>query len=527
MEERERLVELPGSLRFPAIGARRLGTVDARAEIRVTALLRRPTRERPLRSIDELASLPRSARERLTRSEFAVRHGADTEDLHRVREFAHAQGLRLSGHHRAGRTVQLSGTGGDVARAFGTALYRYVTPRGSYRGREGPLLVPESLRDILVGVFGLDDRPQAFPRLRPRPGRAAGAPAYTPPQVGAAYGFPTAGNGAGQCIGLIELGGGYSADDLATYFGGLGLATPTVTPVSVDGATNAPTGSPTGPDGEVMLDLEVAGSVANGARLAVYFAPNTDQGYLDAVTEAIHDETNQPSVLSTSWGGPEESWTAQARSAFESAFEDAAALGVTVLAAAGDSGATDGSASGALEVDFPASAPGAVGGGGTTLVLSGDTIQSETTWNELARGEGATGGGVSEYFPLPSFQSGASVPAAPNGFAGRGVPDVAADADPATGYSVRVDGQDLVLGGTSAVAPLWAALIAVLNQILGSPLGFVTPELYVDGSDFRDITTGNNDGYSAGPGWDPCTGLGTPNGTALLAALRAAPSPGS
>jgi kumamolisin len=515
------LVEIPGSQRFPARGARRLGTAEETASADVTVLLRRPTRSpAPLAA---LGAGRRSRRNWFSREEFAHAHGADEEDVRLVREFARAHGLRVAAVHLPSRTIHLAGSVGDLARAFGATLYRYVGPRGSYRGREGALLVPGTLRNVIVGVFGLDDRPQAIPHVRPRPTRAAAAPSYTPPQLAAAYGFPTGGNGTGQCIGLIELGGGYQASDLATYFASLGLVTPTVTPVGVDGASNAPTGNPSGPDGEVTLDVEVAGSVASGARIAVYFAPNTDQGFLDAVVAAIHDTTNAPNLVSISWGGPEETWSAQARTAFQSAFEDAASLGITVLAAAGDDGATDGSSNGALEVDFPASAPGAIGCGGTTLTITGSAITGETTWNELAHGEGATGGGVSEVFPLPSFQSGVPVPAAPNGFVGRGVPDVAADADPATGYGVLVDGQSLVLGGTSAVAPLWAGLLARINSILGTPVGFVTPDLYADASAFRDITTGGNGGYNAGPGWDPCTGLGSPNGSALLAALQASP----
>jgi kumamolisin len=193
-------------------------------------------------------------------------------------------------------------------------------------------------------------------------------------------------------------------------------------------------------------------------------------------------------------------------------------MGVTVLVASGDNGATDG----ALTVDFPSSSPYVIGCGGTKLVLSGNSIVSEQAWNELAQKEGATGGGVSQVFAIPSFQSLANIPAALNGFRGRGVPDVAADADPASGYDVLVDGVSTVIGGTSAVAPLWAGLLARINQLVGKPAAYLNPILYSKNAaaTFHDITSGNNDGYSAGPGWDACTGLGTPNGTRLLAALK-------
>ena len=236
----------------------------------------------------------------------------------------------------------------------------------------------------------------------------------------------------------------------------------------------------------------------------------------------------KPSVISISWGGAEDSWTQQSQAAMNAALQDAATLGVTVTAAAGDNGSTDGVGDGGLHVDFPASSPYILACGGTTLEGSGNTISSEVVWNEIANNEGATGGGVSNAFALPAYQSSAGVPAQPKtGFVGRGVPDVAGDADPTTGYLILVDGQNAVVGGTSAVAPLWAALIALINQQLGSPVGFVNPALYGLQNSFNDITTGNNDdsnlGYfSARAGWDPCTGLGSPNGAAILAGLSRA-----
>jgi kumamolisin len=253
----------------------------------------------------------------------------------------------------------------------------------------------------------------------------------------------------------------------------------------------------------------------------MYFTPNTDQGFLDALTTAVHDTKLQPAVVSISWGGPESSWTQQALNAFNSACEDASTIGVTILAASGDDGSSDGVSSGTPTVDFPASSPFVLACGGTKLTLSGTTISSEQAWNELSSNEGATGGGVSEFFALPTYQQSAGVPKAPNGFVGRGVPDVAGDADPESGYNVLVDGQQTVIGGTSAVAPLWAGLLARINQSLGKNVGYLNPLLYTSNveSTLHDITSGSNGAYSAGPRWDACTGLGTPDGAALLAAL--------
>jgi kumamolisin len=239
------------------------------------------------------------------------------------------------------------------------------------------------------------------------------------------------------------------------------------------------------------------------------------------VTTAVHDATLKPSIISISWGGPESSWTAQSRDALNSACEDAATMGVTVLAASGDNGSSDGTTDGTPAVDFPAASPYVIGCGGTKLTISGGAIGSETVWNETAADEGATGGGVSEVFALPTFQQSAAVPKASNGFVGRGVPDVAGNADPETGYNVIVDGQPSVIGGTSAVAPLWAGLLALINESLGTNVGYVNPLLYAAKAEatFHDITSGNNGTYSAGKGWDACTGLGTPDGVALLTAL--------
>jgi kumamolisin len=210
--------------------------------------------------------------------------------------------------------------------------------------------------------------------------------------------------------------------------------------------------------------------------------------------------------------------------AFDQAAQAAAALGVTILAAAGDHGSDDGVGDGKAHVDFPASSPHILACGGTRLSGSGTKIASETVWND-GPGGGATGGGISDEFALPSWQSGANVPlsANPGGNQGRGVPDVAGDADPVTGYQVQVDGHQMVFGGTSAVAPLWAGLIALVNQHLKSPVGYLNPLLYtkVPVGTLHDVTTGSNGAYSARSGWDACTGLGSPDGAKLMQALAA------
>jgi kumamolisin len=513
-------IELTGSTRPPMAGGQDVGPADLDQQIEVTVHLRRGGGQPP--SAEQLGDRPISERRYLTRDEFAQAYGVNPQDLEKVRTFAHEYGLRVASEDRASRLVKLTGTVRAFNEAFGVALRQYRHPSGTYRCRTGSLTLPRDLAGIIEAVTGLDNRPQTKPHFRLRkPGPRQAAASYSPVQVAQAYNFPPHADGTGQAIAIVELGGGYKPADLDSFFRGLGMKTPQVTAVSVDGGSNSPSGDPNGPDGEVELDIEIAGSIAPGATIGVYFAPNTDQGFIDAVTTAVHDGNLKPGIISISWGAPENSWTAQARSALNAACQDAAVMGVTVLAASGDQGARDGTSS--PTVDFPAASPYVVGCGGTKLTLSGTSIRSEQAWNELAANEGATGGGVSQVFALPGYQQNANVPSAPNGFRGRGVPDVAADADPQSGYSVIVDGQGTVIGGTSAVAPLWAGLLARINQALGKNVGYVNALLYSPGaqSTFHDITSGSNGDYSAGPGWDACTGLGSPNGVALLSVLKA------
>jgi len=489
-------------------------------EVELTLLLRRGSAPGAFPDISALGATPALARRYLDRPGFGAAHGARPEDLECVRDFADAVGGEVLEADAGRRAVRLAGRAADLATAFGVIVERAGDPRAPFRRQAGQIRLPSELVGAVVGVFGLDESPRLRPHLRRNADPAAVG--YAVPSVGEAYGFPAALTGAGETIGILEFGGGYRPADLERFFSGLGLAVPAITAVSVDGAANAPTGDPNGPDAEVELDLEVAGALAPGARLVVYFAPNTEQGFVDAVTTAVHDATNRPSLLSISWGGPEQSWSAAARVALETAAQDGAVQGVGLLAASGDQGAADGEATGALAVDFPASSPYVLGCGGTRLVLEGTTIASEVVWNDLAAGEGATGGGVSVDFPLPSYQAGAGVPVSPDGQPGRGVPDVAADADPETGYAVVVDGAAADIGGTSAATPLWAALLARFGEALGRPIGYVNPLLYATAAraTFRPITAGGNGGYAAGPGWNACCGLGSPQATKLLAALQ-------
>lgn len=450
----------------------------------------------------------------------AARKQLHDDDFAKLRKFAVDHGLEVVEANPARRLIRLAGTATAMCDAFKVTLHHHKQDQSTYRYYAGALKLREDIAPIVESVLGLDNRPVARHKIVIR--RAAStAPSYLPNQIGALYGIPASPTGAGECIAIIELGGGYQDSDTQAAFNAMELQPPRVVAVSVDGASNQPTPGDNA-NAEVALDIQVAGAIAPGARLVVYFTSNSDAGFADAITAATADAANKPSVMSISWGGPESSWSTQALNTMNSALQDAGTAGISVTVAAGDNFATDGLTDGQAHVDFPASSPYALGCGGTSITVSNNQIVAEKVWN----GSGGTGGGISSIFPVPSFQSGVNLPASVNGTGpGRGVPDVAGDGDPASGYQIVVGGQTAVVGGTSAVAPLWAGLIAIANEAAGAKHGFINPLLYANPSGFREITIGNNIppgstiGYQAGPGWNACTGLGVPVGQKLLSIL--------
>jgi kumamolisin len=565
-------VTIPGSTRSAVPNAKRLGKSDYKAKIKVSIYARqKPTLAGETRSpLDELGTKLPAQRDYLKGDAFNAAFGADPADLEKIAQWAKANKLTVLDSSVPKRRVLVEGSIGGICKAFGTELDEYEHPtRGRFRGRVGPLELPAELSGIVQGVFGLDTRPVGRPRnrrgnfepvtveavLSKGKGKARhvafavpASPfkgAFFPPTVAELYNYPQPGNGPQQNVAVFAFNGGgspdprggYSLSALKAYFENvLGGKMPTITNVVVQGPGNDP-----GPDtnasskrgdatGEVMLDMCVVGSVAPEANIFMYVTEFTSQGWVDALQEAITD-SNDVSVISISYGNPEDdpegAWTPMGVQLVNQAFQAAAAKGITVCCASGDDGSSDQVTSGA-HVDFPASSPFVLGVGGTKLLATDSTpptIQSETVWNETMLNEGATGGGVSSVFSKPSYQDSASVPPSvnPPHKVGRGVPDVAAVADPVTGVVViRIDGRHLEpIGGTSAAAPLWASLVARLNQALGARCGFLNPILYENAlrGGFRDITAGNNGAYAAGRGWDPCTGLGSPIGQPLFRAL--------
>jgi kumamolisin len=558
-----KMCSIYGSFRAPVPGVKTLRDADPKSRIKVSIYARRnPKPHKAMTSVSVLSQELPSKRHYLSNAEFDAIYGADPGDLEQIKSWAEKSDLKVLDSSVSKRRVRVEGTIEAINRAFGVALKDYEHPRrGAYRGREGYIHVPSDLYGIVQAVFGLDTR--RVGRARRRRSRfvgiawkaAAGSPSgkttptnpfpgsFFPPDVANLYSYPPKLDGNGQNLAIFAFNGapdgdphgGYDPKALKTYFENvLGGTTPSIKDVVVQGSGNNP-----GPDtkvssdhgdstGEVMLDMCVVGSVAPGANIFMYFTEFTTQGWIDALHEAMTDH-NQISIISISYGNPEDdpegAWTAMGVKLVDQAFEAASAKGITICCASGDDGSSDQVSDGA-HVDFPASSPFVLGIGGTKLVASKNKIESETVWDEIRIGEGAGGGGISAVFSKPAYQNSVDVPASANTphSIGRGVPDVSAIADPESGVVVmHIDGQHLEsIGGTSAAAPLWAALIARLNQGLGARCGFLNPILYTKGSKnvLRDITVGNNGAYAAQKGWDACTGLGSPNGIKLLGTLN-------
>jgi kumamolisin len=564
------MIAIPGSHRPPLPQAKLLRQADTTQRIKVSIYARRnprPPNASPA-SEDLFSTALPGKRKYLDQDQFNTLYGADPADLDKIVKWAQECHLKIVDRSVPKRRVLVEGAIGDINKAFGVQLNEYDHPKiGHYRGREGDVHVPSDLHGIVVGVFGLDTRPVGRPRRRKsnvKPvdwqtvhasGKAGGTAAkgstpfpgtFYPPQVAGLYNYPARLDGSGQNVGIFAFNGqprdahgGYSAAALQTYFEKvLGGAMPSIKNVVVQGPGNDP-----GPDtpasdnggdstGEVMLDMCVVGSVARGANIFMYFTEFSSQGWVDALNEAITDD-NQIAVISISYGNPEDdpqgAWTAMGVQQVNQVFEAAASKGITICCASGDDGSSDQVSKGA-HVDFPASSPYVIGVGGTSLVASSGArpaISKETVWNDLllAHPEGAGGGGISSVFSKPSYQDKVNVPvsANPPHTIGRGVPDVAAVADPETGVVImHIDGKHLEpIGGTSAAAPMWASLIARLNQGLKARCGFLNPVLYTKCATgvLNDITVGNNGAYKAARGWDACTGLGSPQGNNLLQAL--------
>jgi kumamolisin len=530
-------VAIPNS-KPPLRASVRLGSrISPKHELEVTLMLR----GKKVAGSHALLSgtLPVRERRHLDVERYIAEFGADPKDIESVRKFAARHRLEVVTAYPARRAMILRGNATEMERAFGVELRGCHKTEPTLRTHKGEITVPKELGGVIVGVFGLDNRPAcrrpgelrfyAGEDLKPPP---VNSRTRTPAEFAKLYGFPKGATGKNECVAVLEFGGGFDPKKLHKYLASLGVAAPRVIVRDVPPGANKPLNEPgkITSDAEVYMDLEILASAAPGAKLVVYFAENTNRGWIDALTAAIFDKKHRPSVLSISWGQAEEYWDTQTVAAIESLFQAAAMLGITICCSSGDRGVFE-AGERPWTVPYPASSPHVIACGGTRLDVDSAGIQKETVWNQWREAGLASGGGISLLHSQPGYQRGYRVPARREKprKSGRGIPDVSANASSQTGYKIIADDTTMSIGGTSAAAPLWAALVACLNQKLRRRIGYLTPLLYTRDAQragaIRSIRKGNNKstdgkGYVARKAWDPCTGLGSPRGSGLLKWLK-------
>jgi kumamolisin len=472
----------------------------------------------------------------LTPEQFGRQFGATDDQVRQVTDYLKGLGLTVSSVNPERTLVQVAGSVDIVEKAFDTSINTYQNDRREvYFANDTAPSIPSSLVGSINGIHGLDNEPhwkreetyrKSFTPDNSKPGtppRAGSGPSggFTPSELQSAYDVTplnSAGNtGSNQTVAIFELDG-FVQSNISTYNNYYNLGSPTPTTVLVDGASGAAGAG----QGEVELDIEIVNAIAPKANVIVYEGPNTDQGVIDTYQKIASD--NKAKAVSVSWGLSELQSSTSTMNALHTIFQQFAAQGQSVFAAAGDSGAYDGGGS-TLAVDSPANDPYVTGVGGTHLVLnSSGGISSETVWSNTSTKTGG-GGGISTIYAKPSWQAGTGTT---NSYSTgkRQVPDVSADADPATGYSIYSAGTWTVYGGTSCAAPLWAGLAAVNNQYAlangKTILGYANPTLYAAFNTtqpyaaYHDITSGNNLYYPATTGYDQATGIGTPDAYNLI-----------
>ena len=537
----KKMVEVPNSGHQLPVGSKALGKTNGRRWLEVTVGVH------PIAKLPDLSALDNKLpadRTYMTRKQLADKYGSDPKSVKAIEAFARDHHLVVTRNEPTSARMGLAGTVDDINAAFGVTLLDYDHPKlGEFHARTGPVQVPPEVASAITGVFGLNNhrvlRRALHSTRHVAPSMATKSRAwFIPSELGSVYNFPNA-KAQQQCIGLLEFGGGVDTSDVTNYFDQINQPAPSVTVVAMDGVSTDPGADP-GSTQEVMLDVDVAGALGGGAKLAVYFSTFDEKGLVDALSAVINNSTNDPSVVSISWGWDENQsfnnsgviWSPAAITHCNASFLAAAQLGITTCVSTGDDGSEAQMQDGRAHVNFPASSPYVLAVGGTTLHVhkgvNGATQLTEVVWND-GPGSG-TGGGVSDITPVPTWQAGKVLPSInPGHFAGRAIPDVAANADPNTGYLTMSGGKMGVVGGTSASTPLWASLIARVNASLGARVGNFNALLYSKfgpGGVLRDITEGDNDTdgllegqYAAGPGWDACTGWGCPDGAKLLGAL--------
>jgi kumamolisin len=540
---KEKQESLPGSYRGRVRNAEWLRKVDPKEEIVVTIGLSGPKLPNPDKFVGQTMTL----------RQIVKKYGAKKADVEKVKNSLMKAGLKVGKPSLGRRIMPVRGPAKAMEDAFDPAWAVYRSPsQVEFRSRHGRLKVPKELKGIVTGVFGLDQRPMARSNSGAKvpDGHETALRPFTPAKIENHYNFPP-GDGEGQTIAIAEFGGDYFKEDMIAYCKKFRRPVPkNIRTVSVGKARIFPFRKFLNiPDPEmrkhelensfeVMMDVEIIAGLCPKANILVYFAKDDQRGWIDLLNKVIH-LNRAPVALSISWGRNENDkyWSKNAKRAINDLLNVARLLGITVCVASGDYGSIGSRyvpQSQLARVLFPASSPHVLAVGGTMLKLPG----KEVTWRQdPVDGEflgGATGGGVSQYFPRPAWQNVKVDSVNPSLYDGRVVPDVAALAG-SPYYNLIIAGVPWSDGQTSAAAPVWAALVARINASL--PLDkqqrFLTPLLYkklgngqtLGQTALRDIKTGSNKildmpGYKARKGFDAVTGWGVPDGKELLKCLR-------
>ena len=492
--------------------------------INATVMIRRDCHENGMTLREYADAVINRIQPILNHDTFLYQFGSTIEDMSAVENFLLSKNLTIIKSQRDSATIKIIGTAEQFNLAFDIQMLQVVDANRSYISHTGTIKIPTSLQGIIQEVLGLDNSIDVTPVSTipaPLPTSVSDplSVPLTPQQMATAYNFPPS-TGAGVCVGIIQFDGGYTTQNLTTSFAANGLSVPTIISYPA-GSTNNPQDNIA--SSEVVLDSLMVGGTAPGAKQVVYFGTGTIQGWVNLFSAAVNDTTNNPSVLSVSWATSEASYW---KTTVDPVFQAAIAKGITIVAASGDYGTRGPSATTTNPtVCYPAVSPYVLAIGGTTLQLNPNgTIANEFVWNQ---NNASSGSGISIIYDKPSWQNSLTSKAYPSGTIAvlpkRAIPDVAANADPATGarYYYGLSNLPSYTGGTSAATPLWAGLIACINQLAGRSSGFVNNKLYANtGGAFNDIIQGNNalpnlgvaTGYSATIGWDAVTGLGSPKG---------------
>ncbi len=464
-----------------------------------------------------------------SRNQFKKIHKSTKSDIAELKKFTNRFDLKITKIKLTERWVAFSARIQDIENALNINILEYKFDEFIYYFHHGVMEIPKEIEHLVEAITGINKAPlkerRVFPKQFDLKHAMLEGTAVFAKDFERLYNFPKGLDGSGQCLGIISLGGGYDEKIIKKYFKKQGLPMPDISWVGVNGGKNNP-GKNLEYDYEVYMDIEIAASLAPGAKIVVYFAKNETVNILKAFKQAIHDNKNKPSVISMSWGTLEENFSRHEAMALNNVLKEAAELNITLICSSGDLGSSGKLDQKGENVQLPASSPYVLAVGGTQCHIEEDTILHEEVWKQDQELAGnlvhfSSGGGFSEIFRMPDYQR-SVLPQVFTSKKKRGIPDVSANASTEPGIILNVGNSSEISLGTSASTPLWAALILRINQKLSElnlpSVGFLHPIIYQDEFRplFNQVLGGNNGAYQAIGGWDPCTGLGTPDGEVFL-----------